>query len=77
MLKDPDFIQFIHIHIFIFHIHIHIFLEANANSASHSTIWEALKAFMRGHILSYGAYKHLEEFRIRNKIIGIRTFFDQ
>lgn len=36
-------------------------LKANANSASHSIKWEALKAFMRGHILSYGAYKQKEK----------------
>lgn len=36
---------------------IKIFLEANSNSSSHANIWEALKAYMRGHILSYGAHK--------------------
>ena len=37
------------------------FLMANVNSASHANIWEALKAFMRGHILSYSAHKTREK----------------
>lgn len=54
MLKDPDFIQYMS-------TQIQIFLEANVNSASDSIIWEALKAFMRGQIISFGSYKSKEK----------------
>lgn len=50
MLKGPEFISYMN-------TNIEIFLEANSNSSSHANIWEALKAYMRGHILSYGAHK--------------------
>lgn len=50
MLKDPEFISYMN-------TNIEIFLDANSNSSSHANIWEALKAYMRGHILSYGAHK--------------------
>uniref|UniRef100_A0A3B3SRR6 exodeoxyribonuclease III n=1 Tax=Paramormyrops kingsleyae TaxID=1676925 RepID=A0A3B3SRR6_9TELE len=67
MLKDPNFIQFMTTQIIFF-------LETNANSASHSIIWEALKAFMRGHNLSYGAYKIKEKrARLRELENEIRT----
>lgn len=56
MLKDPDFISYMS-------GNIEIFLEANTNSSSQSNIWEALKAFMRGHILSYSAHKAREKRR--------------
>lgn len=45
MLKDPEFIAHMN-------SQIDLFLEANLHSASHANIWEALKAFMRGCILS-------------------------
>lgn len=45
MLKDPEFIAHMN-------SQIDLFLEANLHSASHANIWEALKAFMRGCMLS-------------------------
>jgi len=50
MLKDPEFISYMT-------TKIEIFLDANSNSSSHANIWEALKAYMRGQILSYSAHK--------------------
>ena len=50
MLKDPECISYMT-------TNIEIFLDANSNSSSHANIWEALKAYMRGHILSYSAHK--------------------
>uniref|UniRef100_A0A8C1P1U4 exodeoxyribonuclease III n=1 Tax=Cyprinus carpio TaxID=7962 RepID=A0A8C1P1U4_CYPCA len=50
MLKDPEFISYMT-------TNIEIFLDANSNSSSHANIWEALKTYMRGQILSYSAHK--------------------
>ena len=50
MLKDPEFISYMT-------TNIEIFLEANSASSSHANISEALKAYMRGQILSYSAHK--------------------
>ena len=50
MLKDPEFISYMS-------KNIEIFLDANLNSPSHANIWEALKAYMRGQMLSYNAHK--------------------
>ena len=50
MLKDPEFISYMT-------TNIEIFLDANANYSSHANIWEALKAYMRGHVLSYSTHK--------------------
>lgn len=50
MLKDLEFISYMT-------TNIAIFLEANSNSSSHANIWDALKAYMRGHIFSYSAHK--------------------
>lgn len=47
---------------------IDLFLEANLNSASHANIWEALKAFMRGCILSYSAHKLREKRKTLSKL---------
>ncbi len=55
MLKDPDFISYMT-------TNIEIFLDANSNSTSHANIWEALKAYMRGHVLSYSAH-NAKEYR--------------
>uniref|UniRef100_A0A3Q2QE32 exodeoxyribonuclease III n=1 Tax=Fundulus heteroclitus TaxID=8078 RepID=A0A3Q2QE32_FUNHE len=54
MLKDPEFISYMT-------TKIEIFIDANSNSFSHANIWEALKAYMRGHILSYSAHKRKEQ----------------
>lgn len=50
MLKDPQFISYMT-------TNIEIILDANSNSSSHANIWEALKACMRGQMLSYSAHK--------------------
>ena len=50
MLKYPKFISYMT-------TNIEIFLDANSNSSSHPNIWEALKAYIRGHVLSYSAHK--------------------
>ena len=57
MLKDPDFIKFMN-------GHIDQYLEANSNTSSHGNIWEALKAYMRGQILSYSAHKTKEKRKL-------------
>lgn len=54
MLKDPEFIRFMR-------GHIDVFMATNTNSSSHAFIWEALKAYMRGQILSYSSYKIREK----------------
>lgn len=54
MLKDPEFIRFMR-------GHIDVFMETNTNSSSHVFIWEALKAYMRGQILSYSSHKIREK----------------
>ena len=46
MLKDPEFITYMN-------AQIDLFFETNVNSASNSIMWDALKVFMRGCILSY------------------------
>lgn len=57
MLKDPEFIRFMR-------AHIDVFMEMNINSSSHAFIWEALKAYMRGQILSYSSHKIREKRRL-------------
>lgn len=50
LLKGPEFISFMN-------NQIDVYLETNLNTSSHCNIWEALKAYMRGHIMS-AAYKN-------------------
>lgn len=38
-----------------------IYLETNLNTASHSVVWETLKAYMRGHIISYLSHKNKQK----------------
>lgn len=54
MLKEPEFIRFIR-------GHIDVFMETNINSSSHAFIWDALKGYMRGQILSYISHKIREK----------------
>lgn len=54
MLKDPEFIRFTS-------AHIDLFMETNINSSSHAFIWEDLKAYMKGQILSYSSHKIREK----------------
>ncbi len=61
LLKDPDFITYMN-------NHIDIFLETNLNSASHSIIWESLKAYTRGRILSYSSHKVRERTNMLDKL---------
>lgn len=57
MLKDPVFMEFMN-------GHINLLLETNSNSSSHSNIWEALKAYMRGQVLSYVTQKIREKRKV-------------
>uniref|UniRef100_A0A8C7XGJ8 Reverse transcriptase domain-containing protein n=1 Tax=Oryzias sinensis TaxID=183150 RepID=A0A8C7XGJ8_9TELE len=52
LLKDTDFVQFISER-----IDLYIFTN-NTPDASAISIWEACKAFLRGEIISYSAYKN-------------------
>ena len=61
MLKDPKFITYMN-------AQIDLFLETNVNSASNSIMWDALKVFMRGCILSYSTYKSKERRKELTKL---------
>lgn len=61
MLKDPEFIIYMT-------TQIELFLETNVNSASNAIIWDSLKAFMRGCILSYSTYKSRERRKELTKL---------
>ncbi len=76
LLKEPECITFMN-------NHIDVYLETNLNSSSHSNIWEALKAYMRGHIMSYVAHKKkgkersIIQIRKRHRNIGAGSFLDK
>ena len=61
LLKDPEFVKFMN-------NQIDIFLETNLNSAPHSIVWDSLKAYMRGHILSYCSHKVKEKKKMLIKL---------
>lgn len=46
LLNDPEFIEFVN-------KHLDLFFETNQNSASPNFIWESMKAYIRGQIISY------------------------
>lgn len=57
LLKDEDFINFMD-------KKLDQYLETNLNTSSHSIVWEALKANMRGHIISYLSFKNKKRDQI-------------
>ena len=61
LLNDVDFVSFLE-------NQIEDFLKINVNSASPSTVWEALKAFLRGQISSFGAFKQKKSRQILNTL---------
>lgn len=54
LLKDPDFVNYMN-------DKLDIYLETNLNTASHSVVWETLKAYMRGNIISYLSHKNKQK----------------
>ena len=61
MRKDPEFITYTN-------TQIDLFLETNVNSASNAITWDALKAFMRGCILSNSTCKSKERRKELTKL---------
>ncbi len=54
LLKDKDFVKFIS-------SNISSFLEINSTlGMAYSSIWETLKCYLRGLIISYSSYKNRE-----------------
>lgn len=61
LLKDENFVSHIA-------LHIKTFFEINKTpEVSNKTIWEAMKAYLRGEIISYVASKQIQ-FEITNNI---------
>uniref|UniRef100_A0A3B5KZT9 exodeoxyribonuclease III n=1 Tax=Xiphophorus couchianus TaxID=32473 RepID=A0A3B5KZT9_9TELE len=54
LLRHPEFVTFMN-------AKIDMYLEVNLNTSSHSNIWEALKAYMKGHIISYVSHKNKQK----------------
>lgn len=61
MVKEPEFISYMT-------TNIEIFSNANWNPSSHANIWEALKGYMRGHVLSYSATKQKKNGETQAKL---------
>ena len=63
LLKDPEFLVYMN-------TRKYIFLKVNQNSVSHAIIWESLKAYLRGVVISYEANKLKER---SNKLKQLQT----
>ena len=71
LLSEEDFVQYMS-------VNIDDFLETNLDSvASVGTVWEALKAYLRGLIISYSARAHRERSKRMNELVNTIKDIDQ
>lgn len=70
LLSDNAFIEYIS-------KQIYLFLEANITpDVTYSTVWESLKAFLRGHIISYCSHDKRRRQKRITELIGLIAHLD-
>ena len=71
LLADEKFVDFIN-------THLDVFLEANVSpDISHCTLWEAMKAYVRGQVISYSASENKYRNRRASELMDRIKVVDQ